>query len=210
MTFKSLGGVLIVGSLLTLIGCASVKPVVYQYSGYLSDYSKLTADTSHEGLFYYLDKNLPLYNYSKIIIQPIEVSMRCDHIDDPQGKEDVLKNFKIKYYMTVQDSIQDIYPLVNFPERDALLLRSKILSVTCENRNENPIHSKSLLDVPLDLTGAAIEMEVVDAMSNERLVTVIDTLSGSKFGDQGHITKWRELEQAFSYWMKLLKQQLHP
>ena len=82
-------------------------------------------------------------------------------------------------------------------DTDALRLRFALTDV-------RPASKPSDANLSVDVGGAALEGEALDATSSQRIVAVIDRIEGSRKGTKEVPEEWRGVEGAFREWAKRL------
>ena len=162
-----------------LLGCLAVCVGLYacggqstSSNGFLSDYSKLQKNPKYEGSRIYFNPEKPLKNYSRFIVNPVQV--RLSSIGAHRGA-DPEKLQKISQYAHQQFVValkKAGYEVVTSPGPGTLILRSALTEVA-----PSKLKSRSFL-MNVSMGGASIEAEFVDTLSGEIVVAVMESQRG--------------------------------
>ncbi len=189
--------------------CAPKPPV--ESSGYLGDYSEFQRrDDSSEALIY-IKPDLELGRYNRVIIEPVAVALSADAADRAVNPAELMA---LSGYLhdALMIAMRGAYPVVEEPGEDVLRLRVAITDVIPTKPVRNTVGT---LFVPARLASAAkrkitgtdlfvgevaIEAEVVDSQTNERLMALVDRKAGDKFGLKAGMTTWGHVTKAFREW----------
>jgi len=188
---------------LVVSGCTSSTKL--QHSGFLDDYSMLKVDKNEEGAFFYRNDSFYLYEYNRVLIEPVEIYFHPDSGEDVISKAD-LKKIRVKFYMALANAVKDRYPLVNFSGEGVLRIRTAITNV----KTSRPITSRDVqenLRTSLLVEEAYIEAEFLDSVTGKQLAALVDPLAGQRAGS-GIISQWGEVGLAFKYWAQSLRDAL--
>ena len=179
-----------------LYGCATQGPAG---TGFISDYSKLQKNPNYEGSSIYFNPDKPLKNYSRFIINPVQVRLSS------KGKMwDIEKNklHEISQYVydkLVSELTKSGYKVVNSPAPDTLILRAAITEVAPTRIINSP---RSLMIVGVSLGGASSEAELIDALSGEVVVAAVESQTGNR-GFNGS-TEYGNTQDVIDRWIKRL------
>ncbi len=189
--------------------CAPKPPV--ESSGYLGDYSEFQRrDDSSEALIY-IKPDLELGRYNRVIIEPVAVALSADAADRAVNPAELMA---LSGYLhdALAIAMRGAYPVVEEPGEDVLRLRVAITDVIPTKPVRNTVGT---LFVPARLASAAkrkitgtdlfvgevaIEAEVVDSQTGERLMALVDRKAGNKFRLKGGTTTWGHVTKAFREW----------
>ena len=143
-------------------------------NGFLSDYSKLEKNPRYEGSKIYANPATPLKNYSRFIVNPVQVrlsSIGAQRHSDP-GKQQEMSLYAHQQFVTALQ--KGGYEVVTSPGPGTLILRSALTEVA-----PSELKPRSFL-LNISLGGASIEAEFVDALSGEVVVAVMESQRGKK------------------------------
>jgi hypothetical protein len=140
-------------SLLMLSACTAITPVNEQYSGYLSDYSRLQKTDAPDGsqAMSWISPELKEKKYSKILVKPV------GFFPAPIPNENVTIETlnKISSYMTeqVKNEIGKNFEVVDKAGPDTLYMQFAITGVSTPTKG---LEAKNLIPVSLLFTGAKL------------------------------------------------------
>ncbi len=176
-------------------------------SGFLQDYSKLTKTPykDAEGAYSYFNPERPLSQYSKFIVLPVQIrlvqSARAPYSSpsDPYiNKEDLQKLADYFYSNLVKELKNSNYDVVHEPGPGTLILKVAITNLEPAHpiRRMKPTLTKSQI-----WGGASAEAELVDALTGEIVVAVIDYQRGRRYDK---ITQYGNVKDVIERWSKRL------
>ena len=176
-------------------------------SGFLQDYSKLTKTPykDAEGAYSYFNPERPLSQYSKFIVLPVQIrlvqSARAPYSSpsDPYiNKEDLQKLADYFYFNLVKELKNSNYDVVHEPGPGTLILKVAITNLEPAHpiRRMKPTLTKSQI-----WGGASVEAELVDALTGEIIVAVIDYQRGRRYDK---ITQYGNVKDVIERWSKRL------
>jgi len=175
--------------------CAAKKP---SHTGFLSDYSKLKPSPYKDakGAMVYFNPDLPLKNYTRFIVNPVQVYMA------PEGVKRGIKRGKLQeladyfYERIVHELTTSDYEIVDDPGPDTLVIRIAITDVKPAKRGLNIIPQAMISGVGLGT--ASGEAELTDALTGEVVVAAVDTRKGNR-GWTAY-TKYGNAENVLDKW----------
>ena len=206
---------------LVIAGCATTEQVPnVRMSGFLGDYSKLHHGRSGQAEFTYLDRNVDLSKYNKVILDPVQI-WAADNKNSALGKlsrED--QQLLVDYlYVSLHDALQRDYVIVNEPGPDVMRIRCAIT----EARANSPVKDLLSTVTPIGLgisyakrltTGThsgvgvvSVEGELLDSVTGERIAAVIDRRAGTK-SMLTKPTRWGDVQDAFNFWARRMQTNL--
>jgi hypothetical protein len=162
-----------------LLGCLTVCIGLYacggqstSSNGFLSDYSKLQKNPRYEGSRIYFNPETPLKNYSRFIVNPVQVRLSSigAHRGADPAKQQELSQYAHQQFVTALQ--KDGYEVVTSPGPGTLILRSALTEVA-----PSKLKSRSFL-MNISMGGASIEAEFVDALSGEIVIAVMESQRG--------------------------------
>lgn len=198
-----------------LTGCASTStpPADTGRSEFLGDISGLERIDAPrlEGASLYRRPGFRLGDYDHFWIMRPVVYLRegtgAGGIDPDELQE--IANY---FYEYGTETIGERYTLVDGPEAGALIVRIAITDVEPVSSAANVAGKLALKFVTLDLGGASIEGEFIDVDSGERVLAIVDSRAGDRFGfGMGQLEsmqKWGHARQAFRAWAESFRARL--
>jgi len=195
----------------SLTGCA-VKEMKMTESGFLSGYSGLVEDDELEGMRVYKNPEINIVErYSKILIAPVAFKL------DPTVKEHEMKykdREKISDYFhkKLAEGLIENYEIVDEPGEGVILFRAAITDVLPSKVYLN-LHWSTMLISRGGIGGASLEAELVDSVTNERILAFVDAKKGkSPIKQPKHLiknyksglTKWGHTKEVLGNWAKIM------
>ncbi len=190
----------------------------FQQSGFLSDYSGFMPGEHDEGRWIYRHPHIDIGHYEKIILQPILVYLR----EDSQSVEiqpDELTKLTSYFHKAAISAIPDNYQLTTKPGESVMIVRSALTNLVpvspCLSILSNipsPVRAMSTCNVIktgeyLFVGIADIEVEILDSLTHERIIAIIDRKSGDRKVLKKH-TRWADIKLAFDEWAARFGQKL--
>jgi hypothetical protein len=187
-----------------------------QYSGFLSDYSKLQPAADREGIWLFVNKTADYSGYKKIMFDPIEVYLTPN--PDYKGVQpEVLKRMTDAFYASFLATLTPDYQIVHEGGSDVLRVRAAITGVQLAKPPLTPtdfIPVKAVFNLGRAMAGDApmvaemtAEMEVLDPDGN-RLAAAVANRKGNKTLKQGDQVTWDDLQSITDYWAAGFRQRL--
>ena len=203
-----------------LAGCTPApKGPTVRPSGFLGDYSLLQEGAEGQAALTYVNPQTDFAAYDKVMIDPVTIWWEKDaDIPEPARKE--LQGLADHLFATLVKALQDDYEIVDKPGKGVLRLR---FAITEARRTEvvTEMVSSGFSQMPGTLMSrgmtmntrtrvfagkAAIEGEIVDSRSGERLLAAVDERVGSATSRRGK--EWGDVLDAYDYWANRLKTRL--
>ncbi len=183
-----------------------------EYSGFIEDYPVFEADKDQKGAKIYRKPGTELKAYTKIMIDPIEIWIA----DDSKYKginPDDLKALADTFRAVIVEELEPDYPVVSKPGAGVLGLRLAITNVHVKKKKRGllgytPIGivataaKRAIKGKAISLVNATIEVEMLDAVSNERLGVLIDSGPHSPKDKKEKLTSWEEIEAILKFYAK--------
>jgi hypothetical protein len=205
--------------LLALLACATGDALPGAApTGFLQDYSRLhRGKGEHQGLIF-IDLRANFSRHDRAMLDPVTIwQAEGPGLGDvPQEQLQHLTDF---LEATLRSQIAQAFELVDRPGRDTLRVRVAISQAPQAQRVMDVVSrrlrpTQSLSD-PGDLaTGtrrlvgaAAIEVEILDSLSDRRMLAAVDERVGSR-SLRGSSTAWSDVHEAFDYWADVLRTRL--
>jgi len=196
--------------LIVLIFCgvlACATETLPKKSGFLGDYSKLTKTPykDAEGAYSYFNPERPLRQYSRFIVLPVQIrlvqSARAPYTSPSAlyiNKKDLQKLADYFYFKLIKELKNSKYDVVHEPGPGTLILRVAIT-------NLEPAHPIVRMQPMLTKSqiwgGASAEAELVDALTGEIVVAVIDSQKGRRYDK---ISQYGNVKDVIERWSKRL------
>jgi len=191
------------GLLLILVflldGCAAGRMDDFEESGFLIDYSQLTAGDEDRAKLIYVDPDVDFKKYDSLMFDRVSVwlSPKAENRDiDPV----VFKKMSDYFRNALVEAVKDSYTVVDQPGPNVIRVRAAITDV----EPSNPVAKAVSVD-NIGTGGAEAEMELLDSMSSERLAAAVDSRRG---GTPASRAVWEDTKDAFDYWAKRFRERL--
>lgn len=196
-------------SVILLLGCAP-RPHVSP-SGFLGDYSEFVRANDGSETLIYEKPGVSLRRYERVLLEPVYVALTPEAARRPvnPGELAALANY---LHDALVVAVRDAYPLVDDPAPDVLRLRVLITDVVPTKPVLNtagnvllPLRAASaakrgVTGTDLFVGQVAIEAELLDSVSGERLIAIVDRKVGTKFQLSEGTTTWGHVAKAFREW----------
>jgi hypothetical protein len=206
----------VAAAVIILAGCAGGGSTGMHQSGFLSDYSRLSAVEGTSGTYRYIDRNANLRPYTKVLIDPVQVIL-APGVDASQVNTDTMKRVAEATRMEFVGALLSGYQVVNQPGPDVLRVRLAITGiqpVKPELGATDFIPIKAIYNVARDASGNAqqvaeisAEAEVLDPAG--RVVgQAVSTRKSDKTLPQGEKITWKDLQVIVAVWGKNFRQNL--
>lgn len=203
-----------------LVSCTSTSRMrSTKATGFLGDYSGLHEGVGGEAQLVWIKPGVNWRSYDKIMIDPIKTyaipGNPLAKLSNPQ------LNALVGYlYSTVREQLKQNYHIVNTPGPGVLRLRLAITEAGAGKPVMGVVSSVVPVSVALSamktaITGsgtgtgyARVEMELLDANTQQRLAAAVDAQSGDKRDFFGSFSKWDDAQDAFDNWAAQLRTRL--
>jgi hypothetical protein len=200
-----------------LVACQTTRQTRnVQAAGFLGDYSQLRKGEGKEAQLIYINSNANWQSYNAIMID--SVTIWYNDATEKMSAED-RKALTDLLYADLHTALGQDYAIVDHPGPRTLRLRAAIT----EAKGAKVVGNTITTIVPQarmlsTLTGlatntqvfvgkAAIEAELTDSMSGERLIAAVDERAGAKTL-RGIGGKWKDVDNAFKYWSEQIQKRL--
>jgi len=199
-----------------LAGCMAGGMQKVEQTGFLGDYSQLKPGGADRAALVYLKPGVDHKSYDKIMFERVTVWLSKDaeyRAVDPA----LLKELTDYFQKALLEAVKDGYQVVDQPGPGVMRVRVAITDVKPSKPVSNTLSSilpvgwvvagatKIASDDNLGTGEAAAEMEVLDAVSGERLAAAVDRRQGGKMAFRG---KWTDTRAAFDFWAERFRQRL--
>lgn len=195
-----------------LVACAAQKIEVGKTSGFLSDYSDLVKGSEEQLGLIYEKPGLDLSSYKKVMVDHVVIYLSPE--SDAQAiQPEQMTKLSNYFHKALIKALEKHYPVTDQPGPDVMRIRSAITDVEPGHPVGGTMSSilpigivissatKATTDSNVGVGRAAVEMELVDSVSGERLAAAVDRREGSKQVGSG---KWDDVEEAFDHWSEKL------
>lgn len=198
---KKLSLVLCLALSLTVLGCAGRKVEMTQ-SGFLNNYDQLVANEELDGMKIYRNENVDVKGkYTKVMIAPVEFLLDNQSDDAPLSEEDKQK-IADQFHQDLQTKLSEHIEITQEPGEGVLLLRSAITELLANKVYLNLHWSTTLSGAGTG--GASIEVELLDAVTADRILAFIDAKKGKRLHYTKGLTKWGHTQEVLSQWAEII------
>ena len=212
MNKKTVQAILCLMMIVLIGGCAAQKIETKETSGFLKDYSGFSKGSEEQLGLIYEKPGLDLSAYKKVMIDHVVIylnpSSEAQAIEPEQMTE--LSRYFHKSLIKVLESR---YTITDQPGPDVLRIRTAITDIEPGHPFAGSISSvlpvgiaissatKAVSDTNVGVGRAAMEIELVNSTTDERLAAAVDRREGGKQFGSG---KWDDVEEAFDNWAEKL------
>jgi hypothetical protein len=203
-----------------LASCATQQSRKTSTTTFLGDYSMLTPGGKDRALFRYVNPQADFSAYNAIVLDPVRLYASGQHEMEkltPKDRERILNYADA----IIREQLSGDYTLVDEPGPAVMHLRVAIT----EAENSKVILDTVSTIIPIGLavsglaslatgefgfTGsAAIEIDILDSMSGERLAAAVDRRTGGKItGKVDKFSGWRTVKNSLDFWANKLRERL--
>ncbi len=182
-------------------------------SGFLGDLSDLQLHAETKGMRIYVRSEGVLAGYDRFLLEPVEVRPHPLSAAGDLDPEEVAMLAGALHEAAADELAAGGYALVDEPAPGVARVHAAITDVVPVDPMKNVGATAAgaavgvgLLLPRLDLGQADIEVEMLDAATGERLVAVIATRGGKRFGGKIKGAKrWGDVKAAFKHWAKQIR-----
>lgn len=146
-------------------------------------------------------KSIELPFFKKLLVKIFQETKDKDI--NPEKVEELIDYFRL----TVENKLVDKYPIVTIPGPDVLRVKIAITDIIPTNPAIN-YPAMAVVFFPMDISGAAIEMEFLYLETNEVVDAMVNKKMGSPFKPRA-FSKLGYTRAAFDSWAKELKSYRH-
>ena len=207
--------------IISLQGCTSPTPnKPLNFSGFLGNYSGLRPAPDGSGAWNYRKPNVDFKSYTKIMLDPLVI---WPSTQSTYGGLDASTAWRLAraFEDQMRQALAGGYKIVDRPGPGVLRLRAALTDIVLKRPGVEspgpliPLANDILVQASEKVSGlnalegeAAIEAELLDAQSHERLAAYVEKRAGSNV----LLTKDKDslgpILDLFSYWAKRLRQRL--
>jgi hypothetical protein len=182
------------------MGCATAP---MPGPGLVDDGVNLAADHEDKSLLWWERPGFDWRQYRKLMIDPVVVRMEATSKGRNINPED-LAEFIEEVSADFSQALASDYPVVTVPGPDVLRIRAVITDIDIARPAVNLITTLAVF-VPMDMGGASIEVEFLDAETGERLAVMTDRKTGTPLQLKAGFSKFGYAKAAFHRWADELK-----
>lgn len=190
---------------LILLGtaCASPPP---QGSGFLDEslYSRMSPSRHDSDVWLWTNPSRSLAEFQMVVVDEVQVvpatgsAISGRHEAEAEGAAVFLRK-------ALSEALGSRYPTVRRPMRDAMRIRAAITDVV-PTRGPRFVGGTELDG--LGISGATMEVEILDAMSGERVAAAIAKGSGRRSRGAEGLREWGKPRDVLTYWAESLKKRM--
>jgi hypothetical protein len=188
------------------LGCSNV-PKDFRHSDFLDDYSGFAPLNKFRGAYGYAKENLDLTDYDKIIIEPVAMHFA----NSPSGENLTAAQadrLNAMFHQSLVREISKSLSVTTGPGTNTLRLRTALTGLVSNSalamKTRPGYAPKAGLaqvgetpDFYVQVSGVAMEMELLNSVTGERLAAVVDR-KGQDVSSEAE--KWQVTEKVFNYW----------
>jgi len=194
-SFQLIAGLAFIG----ISACATEN--LPKNAGFLNDYSKLTKSpfADAEGAYSYFNPGKPLNLYSNFIILPVQIRQILSPSAPPYiNQKDMQKLADYFYYRLKKELKNSNYSIVSEPRSQTLILR---VAITNLEPFQPLARMRATISEATIWGGASAEAELIDALTGEVVVAVIDLQKGRVYNKS---SKYGLVKEVIERWSKRL------
>jgi len=206
--------------MISLQGCTSTAPKPLTFSGFLENYSGLRPASDGSGAWNYRKPNVDFQPYAKIMLDPLVI---WPSPQSTYGGLDASTNWRLAraFEDQMRQALAGGYKIVDRPGPGVLRLRAALTDIVLQRPGIEspgpliPLANDILIQASEKVSGlnalegeAAIEAELLDAQTHERLAAYVEKRADS------HVVLTKDKDSLgpildlFNYWAKRLRQRL--
>jgi len=187
-------------------------PAGKEFSGFLTDYSKLTPSPTFENTLVFVnhDPAKNIHRYVAVIVEPVQVyvASNADPKAIPYKGRAALADY---FQVAITNAVGDAFPVVKEPGPLVLRLRTAIIGVDVGAAGASgQAAGEGALERPVNIGKVGVEMEMVDSETGEVIVAAVDRQNLGEGAEVGSATftreeKFRAATEAFDGWAARLR-----
>ncbi len=204
---------------LSLCACATTERTgLAKPSGFLGDYSRLSGGGEEQAALVYIEPGADFARYHSVLVEPVVAWKGGDSQLQDVPREEL---FGLVNHLdaALREQLAIPFKVVERPGPGVLRLRTAITEARASpvvlDIASTVLPPARLLSAAKKLaTGteafvgrAAIEVEILDGLTGERLVAAVDERAGTKTLS-GAARTWGDVEAAFDDWARVIAQRL--
>ena len=185
-------------------------PEGQQNSGFLKDYASLKPIPQLDGdalIYVNSDAEKNLRRYVAIIVDPVEIYV-SGKVDEAMVPERARETVALYFRHALENSVGSAYAIVSTPGPLVLRLRAALVGVDTGG-DVAPLEDPALTAKPLPkaivLEKVAVEMELVDSVTGERIAAMVDHAklgAGAEVGTENfsRVARFSQAMQSLDQW----------
>ena len=181
-------------------GCGPKKAT---YTGFLSDYSKLEAQSDVSDR--YRAPGNRLRSYSKFIIDPVVIHFHTGSKAKAKLKEQDLTDLKNYMHTALVKAIEDKYEIVYRPAPGVARVRIAVTDLKNSGIIQNILPIGKVAGTGLG--GATLEAELIDSQTGEQIGALVESQIGERLSLDGYST-WGDAKGIMDRWAKRFRTRL--
>jgi hypothetical protein len=184
-----------------LSGCSAKKAAS---TGFLSDYSKLTAhsDTSYK----YVPSDGTLKRYKKFIVDPVAVYFHSgSHARKDGIKQEDINDLRNYMHQAILKALAGQVEVVYQPGPGVARFRTALTDLKKSSIVQNVLPATKLIGSGLG--GASLEAEILDSQTGRQIGAVIESQLGNRISIDG-LSEWGDAKAIMDGWANRLRQRL--
>ena len=187
-------------------------------AGFLKDYSQLKPGQGKEAQLVYRNPDARVDDYDAILVDPVTV-WRSEGWSIEKVPDEELKQLVDRFELVLRRELEADWVLADRPgpgvmrlrvalteARGAPVVASVVSSILPQGQLISGIRKLSR-GTHIFVGSASIEAELLDSLSHERILAAVDERAGTR-ALRGGVGTWSDVEQAFVYWAKRLRDRL--
>ncbi len=192
---------------LFFVGCANVP---LTETGFLGDYSEIKPAPEHQvwgipdTVHLYRSPKLDSRSYDAVLVDPTDWQQGGTYTPS----DDNVAWLQTEFSKCMENTLGDSFEVISEPREGALRVRPALTAANPSNVLVNAI--LIILAVPLDQGGISGEIEVVDAMSGERMLAMTARREGNMFLILESVFIWGHARHGMYKWGRMLEKLLKP
>jgi hypothetical protein len=201
---------------LLIVGCAQTAPMTK--SGFLGSYEGFEPEGGDGRMLVYNKEPGALRNHEKILIEPFQVIPTAKGILDEHSEAE-LKDLALYFEEEIKAALALHYKLVDQPGPGVMKVRCAIVDVDPGDPTMFLVghapYVGAVSSAKQATTGkgfgagqVAIEAEILDSVSGERLMAFIDRDIGTQLDIFSGMSDWGHAKDGFRHWAKRFKEHL--
>lgn len=207
----------VASSLVVPLGCTKQQQVKKDYSGFLENYPSFKPGPEGGVTKVYFKEGVDFSRYHKVMMDHVVFFLN----DEAKGKgiqPDTLKELADTFHEAVFEALKGAYPIVDQPGPDVMRIRLAITELVPGKPGLTLVTTampggSAVKVVKYAATGShsfvgetAMEAEVLDSLTNERIAAAIDNRKKVKtIKITEGMTKWGETKDVLKFWAKRLR-----
>ncbi len=187
-------------------------------SGFIQNMpADIKADPAGPGSKSWQSSTANLANYSKVLLEPLTIYVAPDSKEKGLNP-DALKSLSDGFRKLVTDQLEPNYPVVDKSGQGVLVLRPALTNVYLEKKSRGllsytPIGlavyaGRDAYSKEFSLEKAALEVEVLDGATGERIGVLIDQAPEKSGGNDADKLDWSRIESTFKFYAQRLMKRL--